>query len=190
MKIIAATNNKGKLKEMRAIFGDLATVVSLSDMGVNIDVVEDGDTFLHNARKKAREIQAVTGGIVFADDSGLTVDALNGAPGVYSARFAGEDATDEENVEKLLLSLKDKQDRTGHFVCTIVLLKEDGTEYVAEGACSGVIAEEPHGENGFGYDPVFYIPELGKTMAELSPEEKNQISHRRKALDQIKEFLK
>ena len=189
MKIIAATNNKGKLKEMRAIFEGLATVVSLHDLGVDIDVVEDGETFLHNARKKAREIQAVVGGVVFADDSGLTVDALDGAPGVYSARYAGEDATDEENVEKLLLALKDKKDRTAHFVCTIVLLKEDGTEYTAEGFCDGVIAEAPQGENGFGYDPVFYIPELGKTMAELSPEEKNSISHRRRALDKIKEFL-
>ena len=189
MRIIAATNNQGKLQEIRAIFGEKAEVVSLRDMGLDIDVTEDGETFLENAQKKAREIQKVTGGTVLADDSGLEVDALFGAPGVYSARYAGEGATDADLIAKILSELKDKADRRARFVCTMVLRFDDGTEYIARGECEGEIAAAPRGENGFGYDPVFFIPNMGKTMAELSSEEKNAISHRRRALDGIAKYL-
>ncbi len=183
MKLILASNNAHKLTEIRAILGDyFGEILSLREAGIEHETVEDGETFLENALKKAREISAITGCCALADDSGLCVDALNGAPGIYSARFAGEHGDDEANNRLLLEKLKDTEDRKAHFTCAIALVYPDGREISAEGYFHGVIAREPAGKNGFGYDPLFYLPERGCTSAELSPEEKNAVSHRAQAL--------
>lgn len=190
-KIYVATNNKGKLKEIKAILPHFE-VLAIKDLGFDFDVDEDGKTFSENSYKKAFELHRLTGCRVIADDSGLCVDALGGAPGVYSARYAGEHGDDELNIQKLLEDMKDvpEADRTAKFVCDICLIEEDGSVFHAYGECHGRITYEKNGENGFGYDPVMYIPELKKTMAELTPDEKNKISHRAKALEILKEQLK
>lgn len=189
--VLIATRNQGKLKEFARFFADFQRrVVGLEDYPDLPEPVEDGQTYLENARKKALALQQFTGLPVLADDSGLEVDALNGQPGVYSARFAGETASDEENNRKLLALLEGVPlpQRTARFRCVLVYL--DGQrEWVAEGVCEGLIAEQPQGNRGFGYDPLFYLPDLGCTMAELDPEIKNRLSHRGQALRQLKQLL-
>ena len=183
-RIIFATSNEGKMREVREILKGLkAEVLSMKEAGVSVDIVEDGDTFEANAKIKARAVWEKTGGIVLADDSGLAVDYLNGEPGVYSARY-GHKNSDAERICYLLANLKDVPagSRAAKFVCVITCLWPDGRKIVARGECPGEILFAPQGTGGFGYDPVFFLPELGKTYAELTPAEKNAISHRARAL--------
>ncbi len=192
MKIFLATGNKHKIEEITAIFKNVKNIeiLSIKD-GIDIpEVVEDGDTFEANSAKKALEIAKYTGMITIADDSGLCVDALNGAPGVYSARYAGENATDEDRYNKVLEEMKDvpEDKRTARFVSSICCILEDGTVITAEGYSEGKIAYEPHGTEGFGYDPIF-ITDSGKSFAELTSEEKDAISHRGNALRILREKL-
>lgn len=184
MEFIAATNNPGKMAEMRRILERMGhTVRSQREAGVTLEPEENGTTFAENARIKARAICEAAGTATIADDSGLCVDALDGAPGVYSARY-GHKSSDAERIAYLLENLKDvpAERRTAKFVCVITCLWPDGRRIVARGECPGQILFAPKGTGGFGYDPVFYLPELEKTYAELAPEEKNAISHRARAL--------
>ncbi|MDK2810600.1 MAG: XTP/dITP diphosphohydrolase [Petroclostridium sp.] len=193
MRMVVATKNKGKIKEITEILQDLGIqVVSQDELNIKIDVVEDGTTFEENAVKKASEIMNISKEITLADDSGLEVDYLNGAPGIYSARYAGPNATDYDNNNKLLKALEGVpfEKRTARFVCAIAAVFPDGRKIVARGECEGIINFQPAGQNGFGYDPLFYIPEYGMTMAEIDPQLKNKISHRAKALNMLKEELK
>ena len=193
MKVVLASGNKGKLKEFQAILADsgldLAPMSNWPEIG---EIEETGATFLENSRLKARTVSETTGLPALADDSGLTVEALNGAPGVYSARYSGEGATDEANYRLLLDNLAETPDnqRQAAFVAVLVLHYPDGREETAEGRCEGVINWAPQGENGFGYDPVFFLPDLGRTMAQLSPDQKNEISHRAQAARKLNEKLK
>ena len=190
MKLILASNNQKKLKEIIEILGDrFDEIVTLREAGIDHETVEDGETFLDNARKKAREIAELSGCCALADDSGICVDALGGAPGIYSARFAGEHGDDEANNALLLEKLRDVSDRSAHFTCVVVLRWPDGRELSAEGRLYGEIAHEPAGDGGFGYDPIFYLPDRGCTDAQLPPGEKNRISHRGKALRALLEKL-
>ena len=184
MKVILASKNQHKLTELSAILSQLGFEIALeSEYGLDIDVEETGTTFVENSFLKADAVMKASGLPVLADDSGLMVDALDGAPGVYSARY-GHKASDKERTAYLLENMKDvPEERRGtKFVCVITCLFPDGRKIVARGECPGVIARAPHGENGFGYDPVFYLPELGMTYAELPSEQKNAISHRARAL--------
>ena len=184
MKVILASKNQHKLTELSAILSQLGFEIALeSEYGLDIDVEETGTTFEENSFLKADAVMKVSGLPVLADDSGLMVDALDGAPGVYSARY-GHKASDKERTAYLLENMKDvpEERRGAKFVCVITCLFPDGRKIVARGECPGVIARAPHGENGFGYDPVFYLPELGMTYAELPSEQKNAISHRARAL--------
>ncbi len=194
--ILLATRNPGKVREIKAILQDYGVeVVSLADYPDVPEVVEDGATFFDNAFKKAKEVSEATGMMVLSDDSGLEVDALGGRPGVFSARYGGKPGDDAANNEKLLKELEGvpEDKRTARFRCVMVLYHPSGKWISAEGSCEGKIALRPAGTGGFGYDPIFYLEQYGKTMAELTPEEKNRISHRAKALQalkgQIKEFL-
>ncbi|MCX7821354.1 MAG: XTP/dITP diphosphatase [Brevinematales bacterium] len=199
MKLIVATFNQGKVKEIKAMLENFDEVLSLKDIGFEKEAIEDGKTFLENATKKAlfyyKELKEKYPNFYFlADDSGLEVEALDGKPGVYSARYAGEKARDKDNIQKLLEEMKDIpfDKRDANFNCTMVLVYPNGEKIHKEGKCYGKIAFSPRGENGFGYDPIFLTSESNyqKTMAELSKEEKNLISHRRKALEEIKNELK
>ena len=184
MKVILASKNQHKLTELSAILSQLGFEIALeSEYGLDIDVEETGTTFEENSFLKADAVMKASGLPVLADDSGLMVDALHGAPGVYSARY-GHKASDKERTAYLLENMKDvpEERRGAKFVCVITCLFPDGRKIVARGECPGVIARAPHGENGFGYDPVFYLPELGMTYAELPSEQKNAISHRARAL--------
>lgn len=186
MKIFLATGNKHKIDEIKAIFKNVKNIeiLSIKD-GIEIpEVVEDGDTFEANSAKKALEIAKFTGMITIADDSGLCVDALNGEPGVYSARYSGEGATDASNNEKLIKNLQGIENRKAHFVSVITLGKPDGRAYSFRGEVEGEIIDTPRGDTGFGYDPHFYVAEYGKTLAEM-PEMKNVISHRANALKKL-----
>lgn len=192
--LILATKNKGKVEEIKKVMEEFPEieVIGCEDGYVRApEVVEDGENFYENAYKKAMTLAKYTGKLTLADDSGLEVDTLEGHPGVLSARFAGEDGNDEANNQKLLKMLEGvpQEKRTARFKCVIVLADWEGEVARAEGVCEGVILEEYRGKNGFGYDPLFYLPELGKTMAELSLEEKNQVSHRARALSQMKELF-
>lgn len=189
MKIIAATKNKNKLREFGEILKGFE-IISQEEAGVNIDVEETGTTFEENSYLKAKAIYDITGITTIADDSGLCVDALNGEPGVYSARYGGEGYDDKGRVQLLLKNMKDVPDeeRTARFVCVITLVGDEGV-LTARGECEGRIDYEPKGENGFGYDPVFYVDRFEKTLAEVTPEEKNSISHRGKALKIFAEKL-
>ena len=182
MKIIAATKNKNKLREFGEILKGFE-IISQEEAGMDIDVEETGTTFEENSMLKAKAIYEATGIAAIADDSGLCVDALGGAPGIYSARYGGEGLDDEGRVELLLKNMKDvpPEKRSARFVCAITLVGKDGV-ITARGECEGKIDYAPKGENGFGYDPVFYMEEYGKTTAEMSPDEKNAVSHRGKAL--------
>ena len=186
--IVLATKNEGKRKELETLLAGAATVYSLRDYPECSDIEETGETFVANARIKAEYVAEYTGVPALADDSGLAVDALDGSPGVYSARFAGEDKDDGKNNEKLLHCLEGvpREERTARFICALVYKDPKGDSIEVEGTCEGEIASEPKGTNGFGYDPLMYIPQLQKTLAELSSEEKNRISHRSKALEKMK----
>lgn len=187
-KVVLATRNSGKIKELNALLAPLGvTVVGLSDYPAIGDIPETGATFLENARIKARAVCQATGLVSLADDSGLCVDALSGAPGVHSARFAGEDATDAANNAKLLAALAHvpERDRTCRFVSVVVAASPDGRELTTEGTWEGHVATSPAGDGGFGYDPLFYDPTAGKTAAELTAAEKNARSHRGKALEKL-----
>ena len=183
MKIIAATKNKNKLREFGEILKGFE-IISQEEAGVDIDVEETGETFEENSLLKAKAIYDASGITAIADDSGLCVDALGGEPGVYSARYGGEGYDDKGRVELLLKNMKDIPDekRTARFVCAITLVGKEGV-ITARGECEGKIDYEPKGENGFGYDPVFFLNQFQKTMAQISPEEKNAVSHRGKALE-------
>lgn len=194
-KFILSSNNAHKVKEIKEILKDFDfEILSLKEAGIDIDVEEDGKTFEENSFKKADEIRKylVSKGennfIVMADDSGLEVDYLNGAPGIYSARYAGEHGNDAKNNEKILNELKGvkEEDRKANFVCVIVAVTDKGEKIVAEGKSYGVILEELSGNEGFGYDPLFFVPEYKKTFAEMNSDEKNAISHRGRALEKLK----
>lgn len=189
MKIIAATKNKNKLREFGEILKGFE-IISQEEAGVDIDVEETGTTFEENSYLKAKAIYDITGITTIADDSGLCVDVLGGEPGVYSARYGGEGYDDKGRVQLLLENMKDVPDeeRTARFVCVITLVGDEGV-LTARGECEGRIDYEPKGENGFGYDPVFYVDRFEKTLAEVTPEEKNSISHRGKALKIFAEKL-
>ncbi len=190
MKIIAATKNKNKLREFGEILKGFE-IVSQEDAGIDIDVEETGTTFEENSLLKAKAIYDMTGIPAIADDSGLCVDALGGEPGVYSARYGGEGYDDKGRVSLLLKNMENIPDdkRSARFVCAITLVDEKGV-LTARGECEGKIGYEPKGTNGFGYDPVFFVEKFGKTMAEISPEDKNSISHRGKALEIFSEKIK
>ncbi len=192
MKIVLASRNRHKICEWGATLGkyiDGAEILSLDEVGVLEDIEENGETFEENALIKARAA-AGRGYISIGEDSGLSVNALGGAPGVYSARYAGEHGNDGANNEKLLAELSDKTDRSAKFVCTIGCVLPDGREFTFRGETQGVIINERRGNGGFGYDPLFYYEPMGKTFAELTAEEKNAISHRGKAIEIFAEFLK
>lgn len=194
MRLIIASNNAHKIREIKEILGGYFTeLCSMKEAGIVLEVEEDGETFRENALKKARETLAVSGfDAALSDDSGLMVDALNGAPGVYSARYAGDGHDDEANNKKLLAEMKNVPDekRTCRFVSAVALVLKDGREFVAEGAVEGVLLHAPQGENGFGYDPLFYYPEFQHSFAEISAEQKNSVSHRKRALASLQEMLK
>lgn len=192
MRIVVATRNRGKLQELSTMLGPLGVEVkSLEDYPGVAEVVEDGETFAENAIKKARAMVGATGEIALADDSGLEVDCLGGAPGVHSARFAGEGKDDRKNNQKLLDLIKDvpREKRGAGFRCVVALALPGGPVYTAEGVCRGVIGDRPSGEGGFGYDPLFMVPELGKTFAELDLATKNAISHRGRAFALAREII-
>lgn len=184
--MVLATRNQGKLKEFQEILRDFPVEIrSLQDFGPIPEVVEDGLTFDDNAYKKAAFTAKVLGLPAIADDSGLVVEALDGAPGVYSARYAGENATDQDNIDRLLKELEGKPNRKAAFECVISIAVPSGPALTYEGRCEGEIINEPRGTGGFGYDPVFYYPGFGKTFAEAGMAEKNQVSHRGKALAEL-----
>lgn len=192
-RIIFATGNKDKMKEIRQILADLGMeIISMKEAGVDIDIVEDGMSFEENAEIKARSVSRVlTNDIVLADDSGLEIDYLDKAPGIYSARFAGEDTSYDIKNRIFLDRLEGVPDeeRTARFVCAVAAVFPDGTSETVRETIEGRIAHEPSGENGFGYDPIFYVPEYECTTAEMSEEQKNELSHRGKALRSMKRIL-
>ena len=191
MKLVIASGNAGKIREIRAILGEqFDPILSMKEAGIDHETVEDGETFLQNALKKAREMAEISGCAALADDSGLCVDALNGAPGVYSARFCGRHGDDEANNDLLLEKLKGAADRRAHYACAMALVFPDGREVTAEGTFEGEIGFERKGTGGFGYDPLFYLPEYKMTVAEMNADEKNRISHRAKALRALLAKLK
>ncbi len=192
-RIVFATGNAGKVKEIRMIMEDTGMeVVSMKEAGIVVDIDEDGSTYEENALLKARAVAAYTDDIVMADDSGLEIDYLNKEPGVYSARYMGEDTSYHVKNNNLIGRLNGVADelRTARFVCAIAAVLPDGKEVTTRATIEGRIGYEERGEHGFGYDPIFYVPQFGKTTAELTEEEKNQISHRGKALQLMKEELK
>lgn len=191
-KIIIATGNKGKAREFEDLFQAYGyEIETLLDHPEIPDIPETGDTFQENAYQKASFLSEHLGSIVLADDSGLEVNALDGAPGIYSARYAGEHGNDKKNNKKLLKDLKelDATNRDANFICSLVLIGPEREPLFVEGKIYGTILEEVRGEHGFGYDPLFYVPEKGKTMAELTSSEKNDISHRAKAIQQLEKYL-
>jgi len=190
--IIIASNNKNKIREMKSKLNPFGfDIVSQREAGYDIDVEENGTTFRENGLLKARALYQLANKPVMSDDAGLEVDFLDGAPGVYSARFCGPDATDKDKYNKILELMKDVKDeskRTARFVCTICYIDENGTEHFFEGKCEGKIAFAPQGDNGFGYDPIFLVGE--ESFAEISEEEKNKISHRGLAINKLLEYLR
>ncbi|MBB5172660.1 XTP/dITP diphosphatase [Texcoconibacillus texcoconensis] len=191
--IIIATKNEGKVAEFRALFAERGFQIrSLNDIDEDISIIEDASTFAGNACKKAETIVGYTGNVVVADDSGLEVEALDGKPGVYSARYAGDEKNDQANNQKLLRELENvsDEDRKARFVCALAVAFPDRETEVVIGTCEGKIAQEPKGDHGFGYDPVFYLEDKHKTMAQLTSEEKNEISHRANALKKLEEEWK
>ena len=192
-RLVFATGNEGKMKEIRLILADLGMeILSMKEAGANPDICENGKTFGENAEIKARAVWEETGGIVLADDSGLVVDYIGGEPGIYSARYMGEDTSYAVKNQVIIERLKGAQgnERSARFVCNIAAVLPDGSVLHTERTMEGLIAEEPAGDGGFGYDPILYIPEFGKTSAQLTIEEKNRISHRGKALEAMKEELR
>ena len=192
MKLLIASNNKGKVREFQTMLGEyFEEVVTPAVLGIKLDVEENGSTFMENALIKARAFQELTGLDTLADDSGLCVDALGGAPGVYSARYAGGHGDDEANNRLLLKNLEDVPEgqRSGRFVAALALVRNDGSTITAEAAAEGSILFAPRGENGFGYDPLFYTEVYNKSFAELTDEEKNAISHRGEAIKKLRAEL-
>lgn len=192
-QIVFATGNEGKMREIRAILSDLGCeILSMKEAGITADILEDGTTFEENALIKAKAVAEYTDAIVLADDSGLEIDYLNKEPGIYSARYMGEDTSYRVKNQNLIDRLEGVPDekRTARFVCAIAAAFPDGTSSVVRATIEGRIGYEERGEGGFGYDPIFYVPEYGKSTAELSAEEKNAISHRGKALRLVKEDIK
>ncbi|WP_083197759.1 XTP/dITP diphosphatase [Thermoclostridium stercorarium] len=190
-QLIIASGNSGKIKEIKEILADLPlNVVSMKELGIDIKFEEIGATFSENALIKAKTLSGVVDGIVMADDSGLEIDFLNGAPGIFTARFAGENTSQEEKNIKIINLLKgiEKKYRTARFVCAIAIVSKK-INFTVEDSVEGLIAEEPLGTGGFGYDPIFFVPEYGKTFAELPEEIKNKISHRARALQKLKQKL-
>ncbi len=194
MKFILASQNKHKLEEIKDILKDLdIEILSMDEVGLgDLEIVEDGKTFEDNSFKKALTVMEKTNTPVIADDSGLEVDYLDGAPGVYSSRFAGENASDEDNNTKLLKLLEGvaERERTARFVSVITVVFPDGKKLCIRGECNGIIGYEKKGENGFGYDPLFIVPEYNETFAQLGSEIKNKISHRARALEKLRKELK
>ena len=191
MKIIAATGNQGKIVEIKKIFSPLGfDVVTQKEAGFDIDVEENGKTFEENALIKARAIAKLCDDYVISDDSGLCVDALGGRPGIYSARYAGEDTPYSEKIKRLLEELSPFPDKSAHFMTSVAFITPDGREITANGVVYGHIVDKPQGNNGFGYDPIFYSDELKKTFAMATLEEKNSISHRGRALRALYEIIK
>lgn len=192
MRIIFATGNKDKMREIREIMADLdVEVLSMKEAEISVDIDENGETFEDNALIKVRAIGVKEDAIILADDSGIEIDALNKEPGVHSARFLGTDTPYTIKNKKILEMIEDKKgkERSARYVCVIAALFPDGSEKTIRGVMEGEIALSPSGENGFGYDPIFYLPEIGKTTAEISEEEKNEISHRGLALKEMKEVI-
>ena len=190
MKLIIASNNKHKIKEIKEILGSkFSEILSLKEAGIDHETVEDGMSFSENAYKKAREIAEISGEASLADDSGICIDALDGAPGVFSARFAGEHGNDELNNSLVLEKLKGTKDRGAHYTAAISLVYPDGRHVSSLGHLYGDITETPRGDKGFGYDPLFVVRGEKRTVAEMSEEEKNAISHRRQALDALLEKI-
>jgi len=188
ISIVIATRNKGKTAEIREMLMDFpVNIKNLDDFGPIPEIEEDGDTFDENAYKKASVTARILGMPALADDSGLLVESLGGAPGVYSARYAGDKATDQQRCEKLLKEMQGKTNRKAAFECVISIAVPTGPALTYEARCEGLIAEKPYGNNGFGYDPVFFFPLLKKTFAELTRTEKSRVSHRGKALSELKE---
>ncbi|QCT73689.1 XTP/dITP diphosphatase [Eubacterium maltosivorans] len=192
--IVLATGNKDKAREIKAMLDHKFEVKTMKDMGIDIEIIEDGDTFEDNALIKVRAIQPFVKDsemIIMGDDSGLSVDALDGAPGIYSARYAGEDVTYRDNNEKLLKAMKDvpEEKRGAEFVSAIAMILPDGQELTVRGTVRGRIAFDFMGEEGFGYDPLFIVEETGKSYAQMAPEEKNDISHRARAVARAKQIL-
>lgn len=191
-KIIFATGNEGKMREIRMILADMGLpILSMKEAGVQADIVEDGTTFTENAIIKAKAVMEATGEIAMADDSGLVIDYLNGEPGIYSARYMGEDTSYDiknQNLIDRLAGVPDEK-RTARFACAIACALPDGTVLTCEGTMEGIIGHESKGSNGFGYDPILYLPEYGCSSAELTLEKKNELSHRGKALRLMREKL-
>jgi XTP/dITP diphosphohydrolase len=193
MKILVATRNKGKIREIEDLLKDVSVEwVSMDDFPDIPDVEEDGETFEENALKKARTLAEETGLVTIADDSGLVVDALNGRPSVWSARYAGENASDQDKYLKILAEMREIPDpeRTARFVCVIALKSPKGYERIFSGKCEGIITHEPHGSGGFGYDPIFFFPPLNRAFGELDRETKNTVSHRANALEKLIEHIR
>lgn len=191
--MIFATTNQGKVREIKAILGDIGEdIISLKEAGISVNIVEDGTTFEENAIIKAKAIMEMTGQMVLADDSGLEVDAMNKEPGIYSARFMGEDTSYDIKNKEIIKRLEGVEGdaRSARFVCVIAAAFPNGEVITTRGTIEGVIAKEQRGTNGFGYDPIVYVPEYGMTTGEMDPEQKNAISHRGKALMAMKEILK
>ena len=192
MRIIIATGNNDKVREIDEILqGTGFEAVSMKSLGLHPDIVEDADSFRGNALKKAMAVHELTKEYVMADDAGLCIDALDGAPGIYSSRFCGEDSTYEEKFKKIFELLKDvpEEKRTAHFTCAIAVVRPDGSHFTVEEYFNGVLHEEPAGENGFGYDPIFFVPEYNMTSAQMTPAMKHSMSHRGKALRAMVEKL-
>ncbi|MEE1112725.1 MAG: non-canonical purine NTP diphosphatase [Bacteroidales bacterium] len=187
-EIVIATNNKHKVEEIRSLVGDRIKIISLSELGCKEDIPETGETLEENARQKARYIWEKYGKDCFADDTGLMVDALDGKPGVYSARFAGEKCSFDDNINLMLEMMEGKTNRKAYF-STVICLIEQGEEKLFEGSCPGSILTERYGRGGFGYDPIFIPDGYGESFAEMSLEEKNKISHRGKATDKLIKYL-
>lgn len=191
-RLIFATGNEHKMVEIREILGELPVeILSMKDIGIKADIVENGNTFEENALIKAKEVCKLAGEMVLADDSGLEIDYLNGEPGIYSARYMGEDTSYRIKNQNLIDRLEGVPDekRTARFVCAIAAAFPDGRSFVVRGTIEGIIGYEERGTNGFGYDPIFYLPEYGCTTAELDPEKKNELSHRGKALRLMREII-
>ena len=185
--LVLATTNKNKVKEFQEMVGDFPVEIrSIADFGTIPECIEDGETFDDNAYKKALHTAKILGLPAIADDSGLEVEALDGAPGVYSARYAGENATDDDNCQKLLKEMEGVTNREAAFKCVLSIAVPSGPALTYEGSCEGTLLEEKRGESGFGYDPLFYFEEFGKTFAECNSEEKNKVSHRGKALAEVR----
>lgn len=190
IKLVIASNNKHKITEIKQLLSPyFSDIVSLSEAGINHETVEDGTTFYENSKKKASEIAEISGSYVIADDSGICVDALDGLPGIYSARFSGEHGNDQLNIELLLKKLEGVTERGAHYTCAVVLISPDGKEYSAEDYMYGTITHTPSGNGGFGYDPIFIPNGYNKTLATLTADEKNEISHRAKAFRKLVKIL-